>query len=372
LFKTSFKKPLTEEEKRELDAKNEHFAVGAEEVEEADEALLMDEGDSKKPGSKKKKKVKKAEKKGGKEAEKIIGEIKNDPAMMETLNAAMYKRKHWRPDEEDGPDSWEDIADISSGDDEPIVVPVVDSKLFEVGPDGLDDEDRTFLEQYRSTQDTTGRSGGTHDYGCARLIPIPEIKQAPKARQTTSLLAKNVGIDSSNAVLTTNSRERRLETRGESVATSEILQFNQLQKRQKKLKFARSQIHNWGLFAMEDIEPRDMVIEYIGEVVRQKVADHREKGYEKRGIGSSYMFRVDDDTIIDATERGNQARFTNHCCEPNCIAEVINVNKLPKIVFYASKRIEKGQEITYDYKFAPEIEKIPCYCGAPTCAGYLN
>lgn len=40
----------------------------------------------------------------------------------------------------------------------------------------------------------------------------------------------------------------------------------------------------------------------------------REKRYEEEGIGSSYMFRVDHDTIIDATKCGNFARFINHSC----------------------------------------------------------
>lgn len=46
----------------------------------------------------------------------------------------------------------------------------------------------------------------------------------------------------------------------------------------------------------------------------QVIADMREKRYEDEGIGSSYMFRVDHDTIIDATKCGNFARFINHSC----------------------------------------------------------
>ena len=58
-----------------------------------------------------------------------------------------------------------------------------------------------------------------------------------------------------------------------------------------------------------------MVIEYVGEMVRQTVADDRERRYEAQGVGSSYLFRVDLDYIIDATKRGNMARFINHCCD---------------------------------------------------------
>lgn len=81
--------------------------------------------------------------------------------------------------------------------------------------------------------------------------------------------------------------------------------FNQLRTRKKKLKFSRSPIHDWGLYAMEKIEPNEMVIEYVGEVIRQQVADKREKYYERTGIGSSYLFRVDDDAVVDATKKGN-------------------------------------------------------------------
>ena len=59
----------------------------------------------------------------------------------------------------------------------------------------------------------------------------------------------------------------------------------------------------------------DMVIEYVGETVRQTVGDLREKQYELEGINSNYMFRVDSDTIVDATKCGNLARFINHSCD---------------------------------------------------------
>jgi len=58
-----------------------------------------------------------------------------------------------------------------------------------------------------------------------------------------------------------------------------------------------------------------MVIEYVGQLVRTLVADRREVDYTKKGIGSSYLFRIDSDHIIDATKCGNYARFMNHSCD---------------------------------------------------------
>nr|XP_055025182.1 histone-lysine N-methyltransferase SETD1B-A [Misgurnus anguillicaudatus] len=153
---------------------------------------------------------------------------------------------------------------------------------------------------------------------------------------------------------------------------SDLLKFNQLKFRKKRLRFGKSRIHDWGLFAEEPIVADEMIIEYVGQSIRQVIADMRESRYEKEGIGSSYMFRVDQDTIIDATKCGNLARFINHSCNPNCYAKVITVEAQKKIVIYSRQPIGVNEEITYDYKFPIEDEKIPCLCGAENCRGTLN
>lgn len=110
------------------------------------------------------------------------------------------------------------------------------------------------------------------------------------------------------------SNQRRLLTAFGASTESELLKFNQLKFRKKQIRFAKSGIHDWGLFAMESIAADEMVIEYVGQMVRPSVADLRETKYESIGIGSSYLFRIDLETIIDATKCGNLARFINHSC----------------------------------------------------------
>ena len=66
-----------------------------------------------------------------------------------------------------------------------------------------------------------------------------------------------------------------------------------------------------------------MLVEYMGEVVRQCVADLREKKYEEMGVGSCYLFRADADAIVDATRKGNLARFINHCCDVSLLVLVV-------------------------------------------------
>ncbi|XP_074525821.1 histone-lysine N-methyltransferase SETD1B-A-like [Halichoeres trimaculatus] len=153
---------------------------------------------------------------------------------------------------------------------------------------------------------------------------------------------------------------------------SDLVKFNQLKFRKKRIRFSRSHIHEWGLFAMEPIAADEMVIEYVGQIIRQVIADMREQRYEEEGIGSSYLFRVDQDTIIDATKCGNLARFINHSCNPNCYAKIITVDSQKKIVIYSRQPISVNEEITYDYKFPIEDTKIPCLCGADSCRGSLN
>ncbi|VDK40873.1 unnamed protein product [Taenia asiatica] len=166
--------------------------------------------------------------------------------------------------------------------------------------------------------------------------------------------------------------QRRLLAEFQDIETGDLLKFNHLEFRRKQLIFAKSPIHHWGLIALEPIAAEEMVIEYVGHVVRKGVAELREKRYEQRGIGSSYLFRIDDEFVIDATMYGNNARFINHSCQPNCYAKVITVEGRKKIVIYSKRDIQVMEEITYDYKFPYEDEKIPCLCGAPQCRGTLN
>ncbi|KAL1112315.1 hypothetical protein V6Z11_D02G119400 [Gossypium hirsutum] len=157
-----------------------------------------------------------------------------------------------------------------------------------------------------------------------------------------------------------------------AVEGADLLKATQLKARKKRLRFQRSKIHDWGLVALEPIEAEDFVIEYVGELIRPRISDIREHYYEKMGIGSSYLFRLDDGYVVDATKRGGIARFINHSCEPNCYTKVISVEGQKKIFIYAKRHIAAGEEVTYNYKFPLEEKKIPCNCGSKKCRGSLN
>lgn len=183
----------------------------------------------------------------------------------------------------------------------------------ELPPD--DDEDAPEDQEPADTDEPAPK----HQEGCARAhryYKVPEVEKSAYLPQRNRAVAE-VEAAASNATAVATSRSTRVNSRrlvqgmeqhkkGNANATdTDLFQFNQLRTRKKQLKFSKSPIHDWGLYAMEHITQGEMVIEYVGEVIRAQVADIREKWYEKTGIGSSYLFRVDDDAVVDATKKGN-------------------------------------------------------------------
>lgn len=180
-----------------------------------------------------------------------------------------------------------------------------------------------------------------------------QLRAAKNGKDTVAAAAEAARLAAEKLLAKGNSRANRVNNRrfvadlNDQKKTlgqdADVLRFNQLKKRKKPVKFARSAIHNWGLYAMENINKDDMIIEYVGEEVRQQIAEIRENRYLKSGIGSSYLFRIDDNTVIDATKKGGIARFINHSCMPNCTAKIIKVEGSKRIVIYALRDIAQSK-----------------------------
>lgn len=186
--------------------------------------------------------------------------------------------------------------------------------------------------------------------------------------------------------LTSGSAIKTLQTNGSSPAeltgapySKQFVHSKSSQYRRMKAEWksnvylARSRIQGLGLYAARDIEKYTMVIEYIGTIIRNEVANRKEKMYESQNRGV-YMFRIDSEHVIDATITGGPARYINHSCAPNCIAEVVTFEKDHKIIITSNRRIQRGEELCYDYKFDLEDDqhKIPCHCGAVNCRKWMN
>jgi len=132
----------------------------------------------------------------------------------------------------------------------------------------------------------------------------------------------------------------------------------------------RSRIQGRGAFARRKIRKGTRIIEYAGERVSHEEADRRYDD-EQMARHHTFLFTLDKKTCLDAAVNGNDARFINHSCDPNCEAVIDDGH----IWIEALRTIEPGEELVYDYQYEREDdadEKLyPCRCGAVNCRGTI-
>lgn len=136
----------------------------------------------------------------------------------------------------------------------------------------------------------------------------------------------------------------------------------------------RSKIAGKGAFATRDIKKGERIIEYLGERVSHAVADAR---YDDHADSAhhTFLFNVNRSVVIDAYVDGNDARFINHSCEPNCESEI----ERGRVFIDAIRDIRKGEELSYDYAYGRDGTETPeeetglygCRCGARKCRGTI-
>ncbi len=133
-----------------------------------------------------------------------------------------------------------------------------------------------------------------------------------------------------------------------------------------------SPIQGHGAFATDEIASGIRLIEYAGQRLTPAESDARYP--DEAGRHHTYLFAIDDDVVIDAAVDGNEARFINHSCDPNCDA-VIDQGR---IWIETIRDITPGQELAYDYAYLLEERhtpaakrRFPCHCGASICRGTI-
>ena len=130
-----------------------------------------------------------------------------------------------------------------------------------------------------------------------------------------------------------------------------------------KLRIKPSKIHRWGVYAAEPIPKNRRVIEYIGEKISRRETKKRSNERE-----FNYLFTLDNYWTIDGSVNGSGAQYINHSCEPNLISRIVKGH----ILYFTLRDIKKGEELTVDYHFSADVEKVPCGCGAAMCRGTIN
>jgi SET domain-containing protein len=139
------------------------------------------------------------------------------------------------------------------------------------------------------------------------------------------------------------------------------------------MELRQSGIHGLGAFALRDIPKGTKIIEYTGERINNAEADRRYED-EKMSEHHTFLFILSSRTCVDAAFDGNEARFINHSCDPNCETGVWN----SRIWISSIKRIAAGSELTYDYQYdddpdytEDDLRFYGCECGAPNCRGTI-
>jgi hypothetical protein len=135
----------------------------------------------------------------------------------------------------------------------------------------------------------------------------------------------------------------------------------------------RSGIHGRGAYATRHIANGERIVEYLGERITHKKADAR---YEEQGQddGHTFLFVVSSRVVIDAGVDGNDARFINHSCDPNCDTVI----EKEHVFIEAIRDIEPGAELGYEYGLTwestddpEELANYQCRCGASNCRGTM-
>jgi len=149
---------------------------------------------------------------------------------------------------------------------------------------------------------------------------------------------------------------RKFATRHRSLVTSVIVK--------------RSPIHGRGVFAVKTFRKGEKIIEYTGRrILWSSVPDELD---DER----TYYFGLDNEKeVIDPSVGGNEARWINHSCNPNCETRE---DTQERVFIHAIRKIQPGEELFYDYRLAIDVprtkeieDEAKCSCGSANCRGTL-
>jgi hypothetical protein len=312
------------------------------------------------------------------------------PSLLSQLNSREMKNTPFEL-----PDSL--LRDIDQG--APFVVPPLHRQQAQMMAQRQDHDEQTVLQRGDDVSQRTElgvHSDKIEENTCARCRPWSkashrkQIVNEPESPETASVsLSGNCAAESLTATqlaatdqafpevptfVGARARQSRQDTRRHmrgGAAGSFVTS--------KRLRFGRSRIEGWGVFTDDFIQKDDPILEYRGVLIGNAMADKKEREYRQEQR-DDYQFRMDSDTVVDATTRGSLARYINHSCDPNCFTKIVEYvpvgdKKTKKIVVCSKKVIMPGEELKYDYKFSraeENEERLPCFCGASNCKRYMN
>lgn len=141
-----------------------------------------------------------------------------------------------------------------------------------------------------------------------------------------------------------------------------------------RLKVRKSGVHGKGVYATAAIRKGTRIIEYTGERIPWKKAMDLPP-HDPTDAYHTFYFSLDNGDVIDAAKGGNESRWINHSCDPNCETSETEDDR---IFVYALRSIQPGEELFYDYKIVPAerrtkalAKKFACRCANANCRGTM-
>ena len=131
----------------------------------------------------------------------------------------------------------------------------------------------------------------------------------------------------------------------------------------------------WGLMVINGIEKDELVQEYVGEIIDEKMKRKRLEMWAENHPNDPnfYMMHLEPGWYIDAREKGSLSRFINHSCEPNCKLVPVNIAGHIRVSIIACKKVKPGEFLSYDYHFDTKHgDKFVCRCGSSKCRGTMK
>jgi len=136
-----------------------------------------------------------------------------------------------------------------------------------------------------------------------------------------------------------------------------------------RLQVRRSGVHRLGVFAGKQIPARTRVIEYTGEKISRRETRRRFMEIVKKHNGRfNYLAELNSYWAIDGAVGGCGAELINHSCQPNLRLRT----QRGRLWLISLRRIRRGEELAYDYKFPRDGIHSPCHCGSANCRGTIN
>ena len=139
------------------------------------------------------------------------------------------------------------------------------------------------------------------------------------------------------------------------------------------VRYGKSSIDQVGLFVREQVNAGREINVYAGRVQNKEMMA---AALKLRG-DAAMRYHIDlkghdgpGELQIDAYDHGNETRFMNSSCTPNCEYQKWNdADGLPFIKVVAVKDLQAGDEVTADYGWS---DKTPCSCGTSNCTGVIG